>query len=406
MSFEVNTLFLLTIDVEAILGLLLLLVWVQNTRVHAVAWWASAHLMRATSVMLYGLYGSVPDLISIDLPNVILFTSFGVTWNGARVFNGRAALPGSLIAGAGVWLVVSQWPGFEPGSEVRGQLSAMIIAGYTWLTAYEFWRARSEPLVSRWPAIVLFVAHGAMFLLRTPLNALLHGKETDNILSSAWISVLSLEAFLMTIATAFILLAMSKERTELRHKTAAMIDPLTGLLNRRAFLADAEALLQQQIARDRPIAVLLIDLDHFKSINDRFGHAVGDKVLQIFANTARASLRQTDLVGRLGGEEFTVVLADASMDNAYLVADRLRKAFAAAAAVADGEPLYATASVGVSVIVDPRQDLTKLITLADQALYLAKARGRNRVEVAPIEVAGVEAPRRPTLVHAAERTAA
>jgi diguanylate cyclase (GGDEF)-like protein len=406
MSFEVNTLFLLTIDVEAILGLLLLLVWVQNTRVHAVAWWASAHLMRATSVMLYGLYGSVPDLISIDLPNVILFSSFGVTWNGARVFNGRAALPGSLIAGAGVWLVVSQWPGFEPGSEVRGQLSAMIIAGYTWLTAYEFWRARNEPLVSRWPAIVLFVAHGAMFLLRTPLNALLHGKETDNILSSAWISVLSLEAFLMTIATAFILLAMSKERTELRHKTAAMIDPLTGLLNRRAFLADAEALLQQQIARDRPIAVLLIDLDHFKSINDRFGHAVGDKVLQIFANTARGSLRQTDLVGRLGGEEFTVLLADASMDNAYLVADRLRKAFAAAAAVIDGEPLYATASIGVSVIVDPRQDLTKLITLADQALYLAKARGRDRVEVAPIEVAGVEAPRRPALVHTAERNAA
>lgn len=406
MSFEVNTLFLLTIDVEAILGLLLLLVWVQNTRVHAVAWWASAHLMRATSVMLYGLYGSVPDLISIDLPNVILFSSFGVTWNGARVFNGRAALPGSLIAGAGVWLAVSQWPGFEPGSEVRGQLSAMIIAGYIWLTAYEFWRARNEPLVSRWPAIVLFVANGAMFLLRTPLNALLHGKETDNILSSAWISVLSLEAFLMTIATAFILLAMSKERTELRHKTAAMIDPLTGLLNRRAFLADAEALLQQQIARDRPIGVLLIDLDHFKSINDRFGHAVGDKVLQIFANTARASLRQTDLVGRLGGEEFTVVLADASMDNAYLVADRLRKAFAAAAAVIDGEPLYATASVGVSVIVDPRQDLTKLITLADQALYLAKARGRNRVEVAPIAVAGAEAPSRPTLVQAAERSAA
>ena len=383
MSFEVNTLFLLTIDVEAILGLLLLLVWVQSTRVHAVAWWASAHLLRAVSVMLYGLYGSVPDLLSIDLPNVLLFSSFGVTWNGARVFNGRDALPGSLIAGAGVWLLASQWPGFEAGSEVRGQLSALIIATYTWLTAYEFWRARREPLVSRWPAIVLFFTDGAMFLLRTPLNALLHGKDADTILSSAWLSVLSLEAFLMTIATAFILLAMSKERTELRHKTAAMTDPLTGLLNRRAFLQDAETLLQQQVARDRPIAVLLIDLDHFKSINDRFGHAVGDKVLQIFAKTTRAGLRQADLVGRLGGEEFTVVLAD----NAYLVADRLRRAFAAAAAMVDGEMIHATASIGVSVIVDPRQDLAKLITLADQALYLAKARGRNRVEVAPIEVA-------------------
>ena len=406
MTFEVNTLFLLTIDVEAILGLLLLLVWVQNTRVQAVAWWATAHLMRAASVMLYGLYGSVPDLVSIDLSNVILFSSFGVTWNGARVFNGREPLPGSLIAGAVLWLLASQWPGFEAGSEVRGQLSSMIIAGYTFLTAYEFWRGRKEPLVSRWPAIVLFVTHGTMFVLRTPLNALLHGRDSETIFSSAWLSVLSLEAFLMTIATAFILLAMSKERTELRHKTAAMIDPLTGLLNRRAFLQDAQTLLQQQIARDRPIGVLLIDLDHFKSINDRFGHTVGDKVLQIFARTAQANLRQTDLVGRLGGEEFVVVLADASIDNAYLVADRLRNAFAVGAAVIEDQALHATASIGVSVIVDPAQDLAKLITLADQALYLAKARGRNRVEVAPLEVSlGNEAPQRP-IVHAAEQSAA
>src|ERR1044071_4500801 len=156
MAFDINTLFLLTIDVEAILGLLLLLVWVQSTRVLAVAWWASAHLMRAISVLLYGLYGSVPDLIAIDLANVILFSSFGVTWNGARVFNGREALPGSLIAGAGVWLLAAQWPGFETGAEARGQVSDQTIATYTGLPAYEFGRARHEPLVSRWPAIVLF----------------------------------------------------------------------------------------------------------------------------------------------------------------------------------------------------------------------------------------------------------
>lgn len=408
MSFEVNTLFLLTIDVEAILGLLLLLVWVQNTRVQAVAWWASAHLMRAGSVMLYGLYGTVPDLISIDLPNVILFTSFGVTWNGARIFNGRNALPGSLIAGAALWLLASHWVGLGAG-EFRGQLSAMIIAGYTWLTAYEFWRGRSEPLVSRWPAIAMFFTHGAMFLFRTPLNALVHGHETDNFLASAWLSVLSLEAFLMTIATAFILLAMSKERTELRHKTAAMTDALTGLLNRRAFLQDAEVLLDQQIQRDRPIGVLLIDLDNFKSINDRFGHSVGDKVLQTFARTTRANLRQKDIIGRLGGEEFTVVLADASMDNAYLVADRLRKAFAASAAMVDGHVLNATASIGVSVIVDPSQDLANLISLADQALYLAKARGRNRVEVASVEagLAGDDVPEHGRVIQMLEeRTAA
>ena len=101
----------------------------------------------------------------------------------------------------------------------------------------------------------------------------------------------------------------------------------------------------------------------------------------------QSGLRQTDLIGRLGGEEFTVLLADASVDNAYLVADRLRRTFAANAALIDDQAIHATASIGVSVIVDPHQDLAKLITLADQALYLAKARGRHRVEVAPIEVA-------------------
>src|SRR2546423_12737932 len=109
MSFEVNTLFLLTIDVESILGLLLLLVWVQNKRATAVAWWASAHLLRATSVLLYGLYGSVPDLLSIDLPNVLLFSSFGVTWDGARAFNSREPLPRSLIARAGLSVPAAPW---------------------------------------------------------------------------------------------------------------------------------------------------------------------------------------------------------------------------------------------------------------------------------------------------------
>src|SRR4051794_4049625 len=86
MSIDVKTLFMLTVDVEAMLGLLLLFAWIQNTTINAVAWWACAHLLRATSIALYGLYGTVSDAISLDLANAILFASFGVTWNGARVF--------------------------------------------------------------------------------------------------------------------------------------------------------------------------------------------------------------------------------------------------------------------------------------------------------------------------------
>src|SRR5688572_23297969 len=99
MALDVSTLFFLTMYVEVILGLLLLLAWVQNPSTRALAWWGSAHLLRSLSVAVYGLYGAVPDLVSIHLANALLFASFGVTWTGVRVFYGRAPRPGILIAG-------------------------------------------------------------------------------------------------------------------------------------------------------------------------------------------------------------------------------------------------------------------------------------------------------------------
>jgi diguanylate cyclase (GGDEF)-like protein len=184
----------------------------------------------------------------------------------------------------------------------------------------------------------------------------------------------------MTIATAFILLAMSKERTELRHKTAAMTDPLTGLLNRRAFLQDAEALLQQQIGRDRPIAVLLIDLDHFKSINDRFGHPAGDEILKLFATVIINTLRISDLSGRIGGEEFAALLPCA-LEEGVLAAERVREAFADSGIVVDGGPVDTTVSIGVAG-GPAGTELEVLLAAADTALYQAKRGGRNRVEAA------------------------
>ena len=288
MNLDVNTLFLVTIYVEAILGLLLLFAWVQNTHIQAVAWWGSADLMRAGSVVLFGMHGSVSDAISIDLANAILFLSFAVTWTGARVFDGRPVRPMYLVAGSVLWLIVAHLPALD-ALDLRFLVASGIVTTYTWLTAYEFWRGRSEPLVSRWPAIFMLFAHGALFLLRTPLFAILPWSTASEVVGSVWLTVLSFEALLFTIAIAFILLAMAKERTEYRHKTAAMIDPLTGIANRRSFLQDGAVFAKRHAASLRPAAVLLIDLDHFKSINDRFGHAIGDRVLQVFAETAKAN---------------------------------------------------------------------------------------------------------------------
>ena len=386
MNLDVNTLFMVTIYVEAILGLLLLFAWVQNTQITAVAWWGFAHLMRAASITLFGLYGSAPDLISIDLANALLFTAFAVTWTGARVFDGRPVEPVYLVTGAVIWLLVCRLPVLQDAVAARALVASGIITAYTWLTAFEFWRGRSEQLVSRWPAIFMLFAHGALFLLRTPLVALLPWAPANDIYGSVWLTVLSFEALLFTISIAFILLAMAKERTELRHRTAAMVDPLTGIANRRAFLQDASALAKRHKGTPRPTAVLLVDLDHFKSVNDRFGHAIGDRVLQIFADTARESVRSTDLVGRLGGEEFAAILCDTAAERAVAVAERLREGFAKVAQDVDGRPVCATVSIGVVHCDGPVLDVSELLAQADQALYFAKERGRNRVELASLDM--------------------
>jgi diguanylate cyclase (GGDEF)-like protein len=387
MNLDVNTLFLVTIYVEAILGLLLLFAWVQNTAITAVAWWGFAHLLRAASVMLFGLYGSVSDLISIDLANAVLFTSFAVTWTGARLFDHRRAQPALLFAGAAMWLIASRIPGFADSFDVRVLLSSGIITAYTWATAFEFWRGRSEPLVSRWPAIFMLFAHGALYLLRTPLIALLPWLPIGNqVFGSVWLTVLSFEALLFTIAIAFILLAMAKERTEHRHKTAALVDPLTGISNRRAFLQDGQAHLKRQATDPHPTAVMLLDLDNFKSINDRFGHAVGDCVLEIFADVSSGCLRRIDLFGRLGGEEFAALLRDTTRERAMAVAEQIRTGFAGAAREVDGRPIAATVSIGIVISHDGVLDLSALLAQADHALYRAKDAGRNRVEIASIEL--------------------
>jgi len=395
MNLDVNTLFMVTIYVEAILGLLLLFAWAQNTAIHAVCWWGFAHLIRAGSVMLFGMYGSAPDLVTIDLANALLFTAFAVTWTGARVFDGRPVEPIYLVTGAVIWLLVCRLPVVADNVDLRSLMASGIITAYTWLTAYEFWRGRAEQLVSRWPAIFMLFAHGALFLLRTPLVAVLPWSQTNSdMFGSVWLTVLSFEALLFTISIAFILLAMAKERTELRHRTAAMVDPLTGIANRRSFLQDAASIAKQHGVDPRPTAVLLIDLDHFKSINDRFGHALGDRVLEVFTDAARKAMRTTDLIGRLGGEEFAAVIRDTSRDKAVAVAERIRESFAQAAQTVDGRPVCATVSIGIVHCQEVVLDMPELLAQADQALYFAKEHGRNRVEIASLEIlaqAGLEA---------------
>jgi diguanylate cyclase (GGDEF)-like protein len=380
MELDVNTLFMVTMYVEIILGLLLYFAWAQGFGKLALAWWGTAHLMRAVSIMLLGLHGSVPASLSIDFANAVLFASFALTWSGARVFDRRKPEPALSLVGVALWLLACRFPSFTSSPELRALLGSGIVTTYTWMTAYEFWRGRDEALVSRWPAILMLFAHGALFLLRTPLGINLHITADNNLAMSGWLELLSLEGLLFTISIAFILLAMAKERNEYRHKTAARIDPLTGIANRRGFLEQTTA-SRSLATNGSPTAVLLFDLDNFKSINDQYGHPVGDRTLEIFAATATTHVGEAGLVGRWGGDEFVAVLYDTSRDAAITVAERVQLAFEKAAADIGGRLIGATVSTGIAFSTHGPFELPALLLQADQALYRAKKEGRNRIAI-------------------------
>jgi diguanylate cyclase (GGDEF)-like protein len=381
MAIDVHTLFLVTMQVEIILGLLLFLAWSQNLSKRALAWWGSAHLMRAVSIMLFGLHDAAPPSISIDLANAVLFGSFALTWCGARVFDRRQPEIALALVGIAIWILACRLPVFSLSAELRGLVGAAIVAGYTWLTAYEFWRGRAEALISRWPAIFLLFAHGALFLLRTPLGAMLNLGPRHDLALSGWLGLLSLEALLFTISIAFILLAMAKERMEYTHRTAAQTDPLTGIANRRGFLEQA-GMSSGAPPAEQAIAVLLFDLDHFKLINDRYGHAIGDRALQMFAEIAMAEVGASGIVGRWGGDEFVAVLRGADADQSAAVAKQIQMSFAASSANIDGRPVKATVSAGMVHSAHGPSDIAALLVRADQALYRAKQDGRNRIAIA------------------------
>ena len=167
----------------------------------------------------------------------------------------------------------------------------------------------------------------------------------------------------------------SKERL----RAMASTDVLTGLLNARAYYERCDQFLLATRRKRSPFAVLFIDLDHFKAINDQHGHATGDVVLQCVGQLIAQSVRQSDLAGRIGGEEFAVLLPDTDAQGALVLAEALRRAIEAAQPEAQGLRLSISASIGVALGGMAEQNMQDVQHQADLAMYEAKAAGRNRV---------------------------
>lgn len=187
---------------------------------------------------------------------------------------------------------------------------------------------------------------------------------------------------LLTTIANQIAIALVNVRLYEETRRLATIDSLTGLYNRRHFIELAGRELERALRYGRPLAAMMLDIDRFKRVNDTHGHAVGDQVLRVVARRCRANLREIDLVGRYGGEEFAALLPENDLNSARIAAERLRRCTAEVPIDTAGGPVSVTLSLGVAACTENCPDLENLIGRADQALYAAKIAGRNRVCIA------------------------
>ncbi|HYC47517.1 MAG TPA: GGDEF domain-containing protein [Burkholderiales bacterium] len=192
--------------------------------------------------------------------------------------------------------------------------------------------------------------------------------------------------YAVTIASSFAFILMHKERADRETYELATTDSLTGVYNRRTFKELAEPQLSRSRRAKLPVSLLMLDLDHFKRINDTYGHLAGDDVLKAFSMLVRNCLRKEDLLARYGGEEFVVLLPGSAQTAAAALAERIREEVAAKAFDANGHLVRVTVSVGVSSESgDTLPSLEAMLGRADEALYAAKDQGRNRVVVLPMQ---------------------
>jgi diguanylate cyclase (GGDEF)-like protein len=254
-----------------------------------------------------------------------------------------------------------------------------ISSGLLFGGCFELWRGRAQRLTARWPLAAILGIHAAVMLVAAADVAL--GNEPSDTIPPlvSWFGLVQLEFLLFTIGVTVLAVMLCLERIDAKSLAVTRPDTLTGATNRGAFITQADRILDRAGEKAVAVSVIVFDLDGLKTINDTYGRAAGDRVLRVFSKIATRLIRAVDVLGRIGGGEFCVILSDANADAAYVIAERIRDAFEVTPVTYGNCVIPATVSAGVAGNEQAAM-AEDLIRAADRALHLAKAHGRNRVE--------------------------
>ena len=386
---DIRTVLLLSMVITLVLGLSLVAAWRSgdDALARAQRLWVRGCAVQPLAWVLLGLRGAIPDVFSVLLANLLIVASFADF--GAALVRLRGARPpwravGLLLTAVAVTQAAFIW--LRPSLQARVVLISAALLLLSVAAVRAVWRLQAAPRPrSHWLVALAFGLGALVLAVRIVVEGLLSPGLATPLQGSPMQSLVFVYGAVVPIASTigFLLIGNDRHIAELQRLVA--LDPLTGALNRRTLERQADALLQQAQRRGQAYSLLLLDADHFKQVNDAFGHDAGDEVLRAVVAVLRQGLRPADLVGRLGGEEFVVVLPDAGTAAALQRAEQLRAAVAALRFEVAGRRVPLTVSIGLATA--GAESFADLLRRADHAMYAAKHAGRNRVELAPEPVA-------------------
>lgn len=365
-------------DVASALGcLIVVIIWLRDRSTKSYSWWILGFLLSGLGVVLATQRQALPHVNASGLPGFLALFGAGALWSGLRVFDQRP-LPAFALLPPFIWTLGLP---FAYQTYVLREIDFGLAMGtMTLLIGLDLWRTSPGELSPRlcialiclFETVVSYSQAIALFAMRDEIGqGPLRG----------WLTFAPFQSAIAVVAIIVLGILMIGERSERRLRDLAMNDQLTGILNRRGFFEASADRLAQLSGKSCEIAIALFDIDFFKAINDKYGHPAGDQVIAKFAERAAGIIRESDILARIGGEEFALLLPDATINDARLVVDRIRAAFGDAPILHDNVEITATASAGISISHVRGAVLDRLMSAADSALYAAKKAGRNRTSI-------------------------
>lgn len=368
-----------------IMTFMLLLAWRLNRHIPGLKGWTLAFACGLLVCINILWRDKSDEWLPVSITQV---SSFLLTWlnlAAARRYLGLPRLPvlAAVACGAMLLACALYFTLTDPNQGARFLLQSYVMGTLFLLAGRQMacggWR--------HYPARYLFasicIGHGLFLLLRPWLFSLGNRGMFDQKGTLVISHLVVVETIVAVVLLGFSVVMLANEYVTRELKQMADRDPLTGVYNRRAFLVLLDQLTHYAHRMRFPVSVLLLDLDHFKRINDTWGHQRGDQALCHVMTIAQQCLRDGDVIGRLGGEEFAIALPNASQGEAEQIASRLRMAMAAQPLHYAGHTLPLTASIGVASWLDDESP-DSLVNRADTAMYQAKSQGRNRIVLAGV----------------------